>query len=104
MKYCVPWTPEEDARLSALRSMGVNSRKMAEILDRSFHAVKSRGIIIARQRSTERSPPHVHIPRSEVPEWYELGWRFAGFAWGDLCKMEWPSSRPARTPQRELAA
>ena len=108
MRYFTPWTPEEDSRLGWLRSRGHNWRTTAEILDRTVFAAKCRYTVISR-RSPVISAQIVRIPIAEVPYWYELGWRFDGFIFGGMCRMEWRSTQPERRPvtvvlPRELEA
>lgn len=88
------WTHREHETMLRLHSEGLTARQTAKAIGRSFHAVASR----LQQRKVYRRASAVEIPRvyervtiekSQVPEWYERGWRFVGFE-GDLCAFERP--------------
>jgi len=42
--------------------------------------------------------PTIAIKKADVPEFYELGWRFVGFD-GALCVFEWPWASEPRRPE-----
>lgn len=45
--------------------------------------------------------PILHIPESEVPEWYELGWSYVGPSdRDDFSIIKWEGDKPAVRPFR----
>lgn len=88
------WTCREHETMLRLTQDGFTAREISRKIGRSFHAVASR----LQQRKVYRplrlpEPPVVYervtIEKSQVPEWYEAGWRFVGFE-GELCAFERP--------------
>ncbi len=101
MKWCVPWTPEEVERLVEYKKLGRTNLAVARLLDRTISAVKSRFTKSKQVRSRPaRAIPYICIVKSDVPDWYELGWRFSGFIPGG-CRMEWRSSKIERRPSQQ---
>lgn len=88
------WTHREHETMLRLSGEGLTAREISRKIGRSFHAVASR----LQQRKVYRRAPAIETPRvyeraviekSQVPEWYEAGWRFVGFE-GELCAFERP--------------
>lgn len=81
------WTNREHATLLRMRSEGFRVREIAEELGRSFDSIASR----LQQRNTygraKTKPPakprvceFITIEKSDIPDWYERGWRFVEFS------------------------
>ncbi len=93
-----------------LINQGKNSAEIGKVLGRRPSTVRAHksNLKIKKPKSADIVciHPAVRILSRDVPDWYELGWRFAGFIPGGLCRMEWRSERPERRPacERELVA
>lgn len=93
MKSYSEWTNREHETMLRMKKDGFKVREIAEALGRSFNAVASR----LQQRKTygrvavikevQPAPLRRIIKKSEVPEFYESGWRFVEFA-GEQCIFE----------------
>ncbi len=107
----VLWSREEHSLLVRLVRDGKTNREISKILGcRSKSAVGSRAQAYGLRtgKPVELSVPTTYlaefIREADVPAWYVLGWRFAGFS-GTRCKMVWVDSRLPRKPQAlEVAA
>lgn len=95
--------------LVQMQREGKTRREMAQALGRSECAVgcqftyRNRHRIVGAQRVAATRKvinfQHITITHPEVPDYYELGWRFVGFK-GDLCKFEWQSEKEPRWPEQ----
>lgn len=87
------WSNREHETMLRMRREGFTVREIAEAIGRSFNAVASR----VQQRKTygrakvvkSGSPARqrITIEHSQVPEFYENGWRFVEFD-GERCVFE----------------
>lgn len=88
-----PWTNHEVEALLACHAKRMKPVRIALELDRSYEAVRSMIRRLAKPKAY-RPPAEpvtnietIAIPKSDVPQFYELGWRFAGFSKERLCVM-----------------
>ncbi len=100
----VLWSREEHSLLVRLVRDGKSNREISKILaTRSKSAVGSRAKEYGLRTSApvQMSVPSTYLTEfvreADVPAWYVLGWRFAGFS-GTRCKMVWVSSGLPRKP------
>lgn len=89
------WTNKEHAEFERLLGEGKNCRQVSVALNRSYCSIRSR--VAARGLSQKRlcvlrapRQPTTIITKADVPDWYAIGWRFAGFDGDGHCIMYWP--------------
>ncbi len=107
----VLWSREEHALLVRLVRDGKSNREISKIIShRSKTAITCRAQEYGLRTSApvQMSVPTTYltelIHEADVPAWYVLGWRFAGFT-GTRCKMVWAGSKlPRKPPVRVLEA
>ncbi len=104
MKNNSLWTNLEHAMLVQLVADGKTNLEISAIIDRTRCAIGAR-VQEYRLRTGNPVEPRnapiaktVLVDRHDVPDWYVLGWRFAGF-YVEQCKMEWASTKPERRPR-----
>jgi hypothetical protein len=85
------WTNREHETLLRMRQEGAPVREIATTVGRSYNAVIGRiqqYNLYARVSERQSLPPlRMTVEKSQVPDLYERGWRFAGFD-GDKCVFE----------------
>jgi hypothetical protein len=109
MRRVVRWASWEHSKLVRLVAEGKTNREIAGIIGRTQCAVGARAQEYRLRSNDPIGVPEMVIAKTEligeteVPAWYALGWRFAGF-YGTRIKMEWVSSKPERRPHLMEAA
>lgn len=99
-----PWSHEEDAALLRLSASGMRHRQIAIEIGRSHGAICNR---LTQKYSIyiNRAPlPVVHtvtISKSDLPSYYELGWRVAWFE-ADQVGLEWRGNGEPLYPAEEM--
>lgn len=97
------WTDQEHQTMISMLSVGCTRRTIGVAIGRSEDAVSSRigkfGLAIRRPRrpSIHIQYPSARVPKPQVIDWYELGWRVLGIGEAD-CIMEWRLSRAPEFP------
>ena len=102
---CKPWTTLEHKQFIRMEVDGKTNHEISAALGRTVGAIKVRihDYSLQLHRNRSRALPQVTINQSDVPEWYELGWRFVEFEC-DRCVFEWRSAATPRFPELRRAA
>ncbi len=98
------WSREEHGLLVRLVRDGKSNREISKIIgtrSKSAIAARAKEYRLRTVTPVPMSVPSTYltefIREADVPAWYVLGWRFAGFS-GTRCKMVWVGSRLPRKP------
>lgn len=96
------WTKTDRTLAALLFSANASNDEIAAALGRPPDAVRA---WLHHYCKVSREPDAIEYPRAivshaDVPQWYELGWRLAGFEDGS-CVFEWRKEKCALYPPKK---